>query len=157
MQEEKKSGGKKVSFGKVKEIWNEKDQPVKEGEELVFDNSAYEMLHRAKVEWPCLSIDILVKERIGQTAKETWFPQHLHTLDPSNVVTDKKGIMKHRQDKFPYTVYTCAGSQAPNKHDNKIYVMKWSEMYKTLRDDDEEVDEDSEEENDADKDPDMRF
>ena len=34
---------KKVSFGNVvkKEIWDESKEPLKEGEELVFDNSAY--------------------------------------------------------------------------------------------------------------------
>ena len=53
--------------------WDEEDEPLKEGEELVFDNSAYEMLHRAKVEWPCLSIDFLLRDRIG-TTNESWFP-----------------------------------------------------------------------------------
>ena len=48
------------------EIWDESKAPLQEGEELVFDNSAYQMLHRAKVEWPCLSIDVLLRDRIGQ-------------------------------------------------------------------------------------------
>lgn len=32
-------------------------------------------------------------------------------------------------------VYFCAGSQGANKGDNKIYVLKWDEMAKTLHDD----------------------
>lgn len=69
MKEESKEGGKKVTFGNVttKEIWDESKEPIKEGEELVFDNSAYEMLHRAKVEWPCLSVDFLVKDRVDNS------------------------------------------------------------------------------------------
>ena len=50
---------------KKKEIWDESKEPLQEGEELVFDNSAYQMLHRAKVEWPCLSIDIILRDRIN--------------------------------------------------------------------------------------------
>jgi hypothetical protein len=66
---ESKESTKKVTFGEntVKEIWDETKNPMKEGEELVFDNSAYEMLHRAKVEWPCLSIDYLLRERVSTT------------------------------------------------------------------------------------------
>lgn len=60
---------------KKKEIWDESKEPLKEGEELVFDNSAYQMLHRAKVEWPCLSIDILLRDRVNQHAQSNqWFP-----------------------------------------------------------------------------------
>jgi ribosome assembly protein RRB1 len=50
---------------KNKEIWDESKQPLQDGEELVYDSSAYMMLHRAKVEWPCLSIDVLLRDRIG--------------------------------------------------------------------------------------------
>ena len=34
------------------------------------------------------------------------------------------------------SMYFCGGSQAVNKNENKIYVMKWDEMAKTLHDDD---------------------
>ena len=56
------------NHGKKKEVWDESKAPLQEGEELVFDNSAYQMLHRAKVEWPCLSMDVLLRDRIGQGA-----------------------------------------------------------------------------------------
>jgi hypothetical protein len=110
--EETKQGTKKVSFGKVekKEIWDENKQPLAEDEELVFDNSAYEMLHRSKVEWPCLSIDFLLRDRITQNNDKSWYPQHLHSLNPENTVVDKRGVTKHKKDDFPYTVYLCAGS-----------------------------------------------
>ena len=156
-----------MTFGGVdskKEIWDEREEPLKEGEELVYDSSAYEMLHRANVEWPCLSIDFLLRERIGQnaamksTAEQTWFPSLLHTLDPNSVITDKQGLMKHKQDKFPYTTYLVAGSQSTKKNENKIYVMKWSDMQKTLHDDDEvQSDEDEGSDNDHDKDPDLKL
>ena len=58
-------------------IWNEKKEPLKEGEELEYDGSAYVMLHRSKVEWPCLSMDYLVRERCtmdGFAAPDSWFP-----------------------------------------------------------------------------------
>ena len=38
------------------------------------------------------------------------------------------------------TTYFCAGSQGEKKNDNKIYVMKWSEMEKTINDDKEPAD-----------------
>ena len=33
------------------------------------------------------------------------------------------------------SVYFCAGSQSMNKNENKIYVMKWSDMVMTVNDD----------------------
>lgn len=81
----------------------------------------------------------------------------MHSLNPKDCIKDRKTReTRHRQDKFPYTVYFCAGSQTFNKKDNKIYTMKWSQMCKTLRDDDE-INEDEESEDENDKDPEMRF
>jgi ribosome assembly protein RRB1 len=75
--EETKDDGKStkkkgVTFGEntTTDIWDESKQPMKDGEEMVFDNSAYEMLHRAKVEWPCLSIDFLLRERVNKENHE---------------------------------------------------------------------------------------
>ncbi len=77
-------------------------------------------------------------------------------MNPNSLIKDKRGDLKHKHDKFPYTVYFCAGSQALKKSDNKIYAMKWSDMCKTLKDDDVEG-EGSESDGEYDKDPEMRF
>jgi len=72
MKKKKKKSSKKEEDAEMVEkeevpekiqIWNEADRPLEEDEELDFDASAYEMLHRAAVEWPCLSIDFLLSER----------------------------------------------------------------------------------------------
>lgn len=61
----------------------------------------------------------------------------------------------HNKDKFPYSVYVVAGSQATKKRDNRIYIMNWCNLCKTLHDDDAEKDDSDEEEpvHDAKKDP----
>lgn len=58
---------------------DEDQEPVKEGEgELEYDSSAYTLLHRCQVEWPCLSIDFLLPERTcgpeGLSNAKSWFP-----------------------------------------------------------------------------------
>lgn len=55
---------------KQTEIWNDQKEPLKEDEELEFENAAYQMLHRSLVEWPCLSIDVLVNDRLSFPNKE---------------------------------------------------------------------------------------
>ncbi|KAJ3332797.1 ribosome biosynthesis protein rrb1 [Blyttiomyces sp. JEL0837] len=97
-------------------------QELAEGEVLVADNSVYEMLHQMQVEWPCLSFDIL-RDNLG-TGRKT----------------------------FPMTTYIAAGSQAEKAKDNKIYVMKMSELHRTKHDNDDDMDEDSGDE-DLDEDP----
>ena len=104
------------------------------------------MLHRSKVDWPCLSIDFLLRERCcpeGPANPTQWFPsQLLGNLDSSagNTLVDKQGRLKHRDDDFPLCVYMVAGSSAEKKSDNRIYAMKWSDMHKTLHEDDENSD-----------------
>lgn len=143
---------------KKKEVWDESKAPLQDGEELVFDNSAYQMLHRAKVEWPCLSIDVLVRDRIGEGAhaQSSWFPQYVHGFDPKHSYKDRRGLQTHKKDKFPYTVYFCAGSQSLKKSENKIYVNKWSDMCRTLKDD-QDIDSNEEDDEEEAKDPIMRF
>jgi hypothetical protein len=52
------------------------------------------MLHRANVEWPCLSIDVLVKGRTdypGVNNAKEWFPSQIGgNLDPKDTVFDKR-------------------------------------------------------------------
>jgi len=96
-------------------------------------------------------MDSLVKERCGLDGPQNvdkWFPNQLGSaeFDHSMSFMDKHGIRRHKGDRFPMTVYFVAGSQAEKKSDNKIYVMKWTDMHKTVNQDDEVSD--SDEEND---------
>jgi len=75
MEEAAEEGAQKAE---KPQVWNDQKEPLKEDEELDFDASAYEMLHRSSVEWPCLSVDTLIRERIGGPTgimnQNTWFP-----------------------------------------------------------------------------------
>ena len=132
----KSKKGKEEKEPEKKEIWNDLAEPLKEDEELEYDSSAYEMLHRANVEWPCLSMDVLLPERLtfpSKASAKDWFPSQMNgVLNPSMAQYDNRLKMEiHKEDKYPMSVYFCAGSQCPNKNENKIYVMKWAEMVKT--------------------------
>jgi hypothetical protein len=119
------------------------------------------MLHRTKVEWPCLSCDFLVRDRCtpnGVANPSTWFKQQVsnYALDPAQIKLDKHKRERHMNDNFPMTAYMVAGSQAEKKSDNKIYVMKWSEMEKTSGEDNYDSDESDEEKTKV-KEPIIRF
>ena len=87
-------------------IWDEKKRPLQEGEELEYDGSAYVMLHRSKVEWPCLSIDYLVRDRCtldGFEPASTWFPMQANgQLDPNSGTTvpdtSRTNGLRHKKD-----------------------------------------------------------
>lgn len=113
---------------------------------LAYDNSAYEMLHKITLEWPCLSIDFILPDRLNP-AFEYYNPSQkipegllVDYTDPENSEKTKR----HRDDKYPYTAFIVGGSQADNtsKNANKIYVMKITDMHKTQNDDDSDVDDD---------------
>lgn len=89
--------------------------PLKEGEELVCDQSAYLMLHQAQSGAPCLSFDI-IRDNLGD-----------------------------KRDTFPLTSYVVAGTQAAQTHSNSVMVMKMSNLCKTGEDDDEDSEDDEEE------------
>lgn len=89
-------------------------------EELIADQSTYDMLHAMNVEWPCLSFDIL-QDKLGNDRKS-----------------------------FPMTTYIVAGSQAESYQDNKVYVMKMSSLQKTKHDDGDSSDEDDDNDGDDD-------
>jgi ribosome assembly protein RRB1 len=58
------------------------------------------------------------------------------TFNPADTIFNKRLDMDiHKKDKFPMEVYFCGGSQSQNASENKIYVMKWSDMHNTLDDD----------------------
>lgn len=54
-----------VQFADKDEI-QEFEQDEEAVDAMIYDSQAYEMLHRAKVEWPCLSLDFLLPERMGE-------------------------------------------------------------------------------------------
>ena len=118
-------------------LWDDKkNNKLKEGETLDFDNDAYEMLHRSKVEWPCLSVDFLLKENsLLSSLKDFYLPN------------DKR---KMTEDKYPYNTYIIAGSQT-NEKNGYFYFMKWYNMRKTKYDDDPEKGEDDEDDEEEDK------
>ena len=94
------------------------------------------MLHRSKVEWPCLSVDFLLKENSQiSSIKEFYLPN------------DKR---KTTSDKYPYNTYILAGSQT-NEKNGYFYFMKWYNMRKTKYDDDPEKGEDDEDDDEDDK------
>lgn len=67
-------------------------QPLKDGEELVCDESAYIMLHQAQTGAPCLSFDI---------------------------ICDQLG---NNRETFPLTCYFAAGTQAAKTHVNRYAI-----------------------------------
>lgn len=69
------------------------------------DQSAYELLHRMNVAWPCLSFDIL-KDGLGD---------------------------EHR--KYPTTVFAVTGTQAAQTNKNEVLVLKMSSLHRTQKDD----------------------
>ena len=118
-------------------LWDEKkNNKLKEGEILDFDNDAYEMLHRSKVEWPCLSVDFLLKENSSISFIKDFY-----------LSNDKR---KMTEDKYPYTTYIISGSQTDEKN-GYFYFMKWYNMKKTKYDDDPDKGEEDDEEEEEDK------
>ena len=80
-------------------------KPLPEGQTLVPDQSAYHMLHRMNVTWPCLSFDFL-RDNLG-----------------------------NQRQAFPHTAYLVTGTQADVAKNNEVLVMKASSMHRTSKDD----------------------
>jgi ribosome assembly protein RRB1 len=121
----------------VKTMEEEKAEPK---QKMEFDNSAYEMLHRAEVEWSCLSIDFLLEDRLNTI--QPWLDPYASLPKEGSVETEianEKQII-HKLDSYPLSLWMVGGSQTGTKQ-NKIYVMKWNELHKTFSD---ESDSDSE-------------
>ena len=87
---------------------------LKEGEVLEFERSAYHIMEPLNVEWPCLSFDF---------------------------VKDDLGILR---TKFPHTLYLAAGTQAERGDQNKVMLIKVSNLHKMEGEDSQEEDSDSE-------------
>jgi len=126
MEQEKGFNKKKnnKNTNKKVNIWDEKTNKLGKDEFLDYDNEAYEMLHRAKPEWPCMSIDFIIPENFYPPVKSFF--------------NDVKNIKQIYKDNFPYTCYMVAGSQTTG-YDGFLYFMKWYNMQKTKYDDDPDV------------------
>lgn len=86
-------------------------QPLEEGEELVYDHTAYHMYHEAQTGAPCLSFDIL-RDSLGSQRTE-----------------------------YPMTVYLVSGTQAEDSKPNFIILMKMSDLKRTSENDEDSEDE----------------
>lgn len=105
-------------------------QKLEDGEELECDESAYVMLHQAHTGAPCLSFDV-IPDDLGD-ARET----------------------------FPMSCYMVSGTQAARAHVNSLIVMKMSNLHRTSKEKDSDMesdlsDEDSDVEEDDEKKPKM--
>ncbi|CAB1115020.1 unnamed protein product [Ectocarpus sp. CCAP 1310/34] len=111
-------------------VWRAGVDELAEGDELEYDSTAYHMYHSLRPEWPCLSFD---------------------------VIRDSLGANRSR---YPHTVFAVAGTQADRADNNRLQVMKLSDLHRTGRkkqrgdgsddDDDESSDEEGEDETDDD-------
>lgn len=96
---------------------------LEEGMTMEPDMSVYEMIHSARLKWPCLSFDIL-----GDT-------------------------LGYDRSTYPHTAYIACGTQAVKPKDNEILVMKISHLGKTQIKDDDDDDDDDSDDDDNDSDP----
>jgi len=105
-------------------VWRAGIDPIGEDEVLDYEPSAYTMYHKLRVEWPCLSMDIL-RDNLG-----------------------------NYRTKFPATLYAVTGSQADGVNKNKVSVLKISHLCRMKEEDlDEGVDLDGDSDDDDDEDP----
>lgn len=105
-------------------VWDPQAEPLKEGEELVFEPKAYDMLHRMTADWPALSFDVL---------------------------RDSLGMQRKR---YPHTMLLAAGTQADYDGHNKVTLMRVSQLCRTKHDKGADSDSDSDSESDSDSDSD---
>lgn len=133
-EEEEEEGEENEKGAKAPEkqsrIWRPGIDEIGEDEHLEPEPGTYDMLHRANVEWPCLSFDIL-RDDLGA----------------------------NRSD-YPMSVYVVAGTQAKHAADNRLYMMKWHQLHKTLKDgmeDDDDQSEDSGEDENDDKEAKLEY
>ncbi|OAD51873.1 Glutamate-rich WD repeat-containing protein 1 [Eufriesea mexicana] len=94
-------------------------KPLKTGEELIVDKTAYRMLHHAQSGAPCLSFDIILDE-----------------------------LGNNRED-YPLSMYLVAGTQAAKTHVNNLLVMKMKNLYGIKNDSDDESDDELDDKNDT--------
>ena len=112
-------GGDGVNAEVQGRLWRAGDA-IPEGEKLDYDSSAYDMLHRLHMEWPCLTF-AFAKDNLGE-----------------------------QRTKFPMTAYAVAGTQAELASQNKIVCTKLSQLAKTRHDEDSDSDDDDDDDADED-------
>ena len=112
-------GGDGVNAEVQGRLWRAGDA-IPEGEKLDYDSSAYDMLHRLHMEWPCLTF-AFAKDNLGE-----------------------------QRTKFPMTAYAVAGTQAELASQNKIVCAKLSQLAKTRHDEDSDSDDDDDDDADED-------
>jgi len=104
-----------------KKVWMPGVNEMEDGEALEYDSTAYDTYHKLNVQWPCLSFDIM---------------------------TDSLGAFRR---KFPVTMYMAAGTQADKANNNKVHLLKISDLHRTKHDDGDGSEDDDDD--DLDDDP----
>eukprot|EP00877_Chromochloris_zofingiensis_P002660 jgi/Chrzof1/12395/Cz06g32260.t1 len=79
-------------------VWRPGVDPVAEDEELDYDPTAYDCLHRFTLDWPCLSFDF-IRDDLGAP-----------------------------RSAFPHTVYMVAGTQAAQPRQNYLALLKLTHL-----------------------------
>jgi ribosome assembly protein RRB1 len=92
-------------------LWRAGDSMASD-EKLDYDSSAYDMLHRLHMEWPCLTF-AFAKDGLGE-----------------------------QRSKYPLTSFAVAGTQAEQTSQNKLVCAKFSQLSKTRHDEDSSSDDD---------------
>lgn len=103
-----------------------------EGETLVCDESAYDLLHRLTFDWPSLSFDFVCCDESGAYTNAAASPQKT----------------------YPVSVMAVSGTQATKASQNKLQVLKLSNMHRTRKQHREQADDDSESESESDSEDD---
>ncbi|QDZ22990.1 WD40 repeat domain-containing protein [Chloropicon primus] len=92
------TGGGSAGFG-TQTVWRAGVDPIEEGEELSYDPTAYECLHRFRFSWPCLSFDVAVD-----------------------------GLGEREKTQFPYECTVVAGTQAGDPNENAVCLARLSNV-----------------------------
>lgn len=79
-------------------VWRPGIDPIAEGEELDYDPTAYDCLHKFTLEWPCLSFD-LIRDDLGAP-----------------------------RSTFPHTMFMVAGTQAAGPRQNYLALLKLDQL-----------------------------